>query len=202
MAVGLLLGTAAKAALGAIGGSGKVASAAKNFLGTDEGKASALGVGQMIAGRIRQKKADSMTPAVEDPEQIMLQRQFSRQKRAFQTGTANAPQTKAIQQMMRSGLKESMKYGAGMRGLNAMNQMYSNAMMGLNQQGADQAREYAGMEGSVLNQMAQRRLEIGMEKYDREQARAAQQITDGRRNLGASLTRMTGKGVSTDGAVK
>lgn len=186
---------------------GALLKSAGSFMGSDKGSnllGTAMGAGQFLAGKIKQKKADSMIPDMEDPEQRALQRQFARQKRAFQTGTANNTSRNALKQMMQSGIKESFKYGAGTRGLNAMNQMYQQGLSGINQSGQEEARAYAGAEADVINTMAQRKLELGMEKYDREQARAAQLITDGKRNVGSSLARMVNNregSLSTDGGM-
>lgn len=147
----------------------------------------AIGGAQVIAGLIKKKKADAMMPSPEDQEQRMMQRYLARQKRAYSTGTANNADRSALRQAMQSGISNSFKYGAGSRGLNAMNQMYQQGLMGINQQGSTMAANYAQQEGAAIDNMAQRRLDIQMTKYDREQARAAQLMQEGKQNLGVSL---------------
>ena len=147
----------------------------------------AIGAGQLVAGLIKKKKADSMMPSPEDQEQRAMQRYLARQKRAYATGTANNADRSALRQAMQSGISKSFKYGAGARGLNAMSQMYQQGLLGINQQGNTMAANYAQQEGQLINDMSQRRLDIQMTKYDREQARAAQLMQEGKQNLGASL---------------
>lgn len=156
----------------------------------------AIGVAQTVAGLIKKKKADSMMPAQEDPEQRAMLRYLARQKRAYSTGTANNSDRAALRQAMQSGITSSFKYGAGSRGLNSMNQMYLQGLMGINQQGTQAAAGYAQQEGGLLNEMAQRRLDVQMTKYDREQARAAQTLQEGKQNLGVAL--MKGMDLSTN----
>jgi hypothetical protein len=160
-----------------------------------------VGAGQMIAGQMKQKKADAMIPSDENVEQRALQRQFSRKKRAFETGTADQSQRTSLNQMMKSGVKESLKYGAGLKGLNAMNQIYSQGLNAIGESSKKDAFDYATKEGEMINTLAQRKLELGMERYDRAQARAAQLKTDGKRNFGSSVARLTGANVSGGGGV-
>lgn len=181
MAIGALLGLAGSA----LGGAGK-----KDLV--QAGIGTAVGIGQAVAGKIKQKKADAMIPAEEDPMQRMMLNQLTRQQRAYQTGTANNASRVGMQQAMQSGIKESFKRGATARGLNAMNQMYTQGIQGLNAQDIQGAGQAQQMRGALLNQMAQRKLELGMERYDREQARSAQLLTDGKRNIGSSLARLAG----------
>jgi len=147
----------------------------------------AIGAAQTIAGLIKKKKADAMMPSPEDKEQRAMQRLLARRRRAYETGTAGNADRSALRQAMQSGISNSFKYGAGSRGLNAMNQMYQQGIFGINQQGSSMAANYAQQEGALVNEMAQRRLDIQMTKYDREQARAAQLMTEGKQNLGAAL---------------
>lgn len=147
----------------------------------------AIGVGQTIAGLVKKKKADAMMPNAEDPEQRAMQRLISRQRRAYQTGTANNADRAALRQAMQSGLSNTFKYGAGSRGLNAMNQMYMQGLMGLNQANRNMAAQTINQEKQAIDDLAQRRLDIQMTKYDREQARAAQLLQEGKQNMGAAL---------------
>lgn len=189
-----------KIAGGVIGGGGGKKNGGGGMLGGLKQKGGAgvgmlVGAGQMIAGQMKQKKADAMLPSDENVEQRALQRQFSRKKRAFETGTADQSQRTALNQMMKTGIKESLKFGAGARGLNAMNQIYSQGLNMVGESGKKDALDYATKEGEMINTLAQRKLELGMERYDRAQARAAQLKTDGKRNFGSSVARLTGASV-------
>lgn len=154
-----------------------------------EGAALAIGIGQTVAGIVKKKKADAMIPAQEDPEQRAMLRYLARQKRAYSTGTANNADRSALRQALASGVSNSFKYGAGSRGLNAMNQMYLQGLMGINAQGIQGATSYTEQEARQLGDISQRKLDLNMNVYDREQARSAQTLQEGKQNLGASLMR-------------
>jgi hypothetical protein len=165
----------------------------KNALGKGAGGIQAvLGAGQAIAGMIKQKKADAMLPSAEDAGQRQMRNYFARQKTALDSGTAGASQRNALQQMMQSGVKEAFKYGAGARGLNQMSQMYQQGIQGLNEQDRASSLAYAQEEGKLVDSMAQRRLDLGMQRYDREQARAASLKTKGNQNLAAGAGSLMG----------
>jgi hypothetical protein len=155
-----------------------------------------VGAGQAIAGMIKQKKADAMMPSEEDAGQRRMMNYFSRQKNALDSGTAGTAQRGALNQMMQSGIKESFKYGAGARGLNAMSQMYQQGITNLNESDRTASLAYAQEEGKVVGDMAQRRLELGMTRYAREQARAAALKTKGNQNLASGMGSLIGGGKS------
>lgn len=150
----------------------------------------ALGAVQGIAGMIKRKKADSLMPAMEDPEQRAMQRYVSRRRRSFETGTANNMDRAALRQAMQSGISNSFKFGAGSRGLNAMNKMYTQGIMGINQQGVGTANALMAQESKMLDDIAQRKLDIQMNRHDIAQARAAQLTTSANANLGAGLAKV------------
>lgn len=187
---------------------GGVAGSVIPGVGTAIGAGIGKGIGGLIGGGIDKKKADAMMPASENPEQRALQRRQARLNRAYKTGTADKGVRTSLGQMAKTGLANTMKYGGGASGVNAMNRMYSQALLGINEQGQKAAAEGAKAEGEMINTLAQRRLEVGMEGYDKAQAEAAQATTDARRNLGSSIARAGGmddllrkkKKLSTDGS--
>jgi hypothetical protein len=159
---------------------------------TTAGGSTALGLGavQGIAGLIKRKKADSLLPAMEDPEQRAMLRYVSRRRRSFETGTANNMDRAAMRQAMQSGISNSFKFGAGSRGLNAMNKMYTQGIMNLNQQSQGTANALIAQESKMLDDIAQRKLDLGMTKYDTQQARAAEMLKSANNNLGAGLAKV------------
>jgi hypothetical protein len=159
---------------------------------TSSGGQAALGLGavQGIAGLIKRKKADSLLPAMEDPEQRAMLRYVSRRRRSFETGTANNMDRAAMRQAMQSGISNSFKFGAGSRGLNAMNKMYTQGIMNLNQQSQGTANALIAQESKMLDDIAQRKLDLGMTKYDTQQARAAEMLKSANNNLGAGLAKV------------
>jgi hypothetical protein len=159
-----------------------------------------MGVGglQALAGHIKQKKADAMMPAMEDPRMLRLQRQFGRMRRGYQTGTAMNAQKGALSEMMRSGTANAFRAGGGMRGVNQMARMFQQGMVGLSGQAMQGEAQAAGQEADITNRMSQRQLELGLLKYNTEQARAARMKTGGNRNLNAGFMRAIGIGNPSD----
>lgn len=157
--------------------------------GLSEVVPAAIGATQAIVGEVKKKRADAMLPANEDPEQRAMLNYVSRRRRAFDTGTANNQDRAAIRQAMQSGISSSFKYGAGSRGLNAMNQMYLQGIGNLNSTAATASLELAKQQSVMLDKIAQRKLELQMQRYDTEQARAAQMLSEGKRNLGNAIMR-------------
>lgn len=154
--------------------------------------ASSLAIGgiQAIVGMRKKKKADAMLPSMEDTEQRAMKNYISRRRRAFETGTANTASRTALRQAMQSGVSNSFKYGASTRGLNAMNQMYLNGLLGLNEQGINTTNQLIQQESQAVDNIAQRKLDLGMTKYDREQARAAQLMQQANQNMGVGLAKI------------
>ncbi len=154
----------------------------------------AIGLAKTIKGKHMQKKADAMLPASEDPEVRRMQREFSRRKRAFQTGTAMASQRQALKEQAKQGMQASFKMGGGSRGLNMMSRMFNQGMQGLAAQGLQGEQAYAGMETDLVKRMAQRKLELGMQRHDIAQARAAQTLKEGKSASNLALARTIGLG--------
>lgn len=152
----------------------------------------ALAVGKGIAGMVKQRQADRMMPAVEDPEQRALASYAKRRKRAFQTGTAQSAQRTALREAMKTGIEKSFKVGGGAKGLNAMTRMFNQGVLGLGEQALAGESRFADMEKDQTNLLAQRQLELGLLKYNTEQARAAQLKKEGKSLVNLGLARAIG----------
>lgn len=207
-AIGKVLGAAggAGASTGMMGaGAGGMVDKAKagggnkggNAIGGLMGKLNGNGTNSLVIGGIqaivgmrKKKKADAMLPSMEDTEQRAMKNYISRRRRAFETGTANTASRTALRQAMQSGISNSFKYGASTRGLNAMNQMYLNGLLGLNEQGINTTNQLIQQESQAVDNIAQRKLDLGMTKYDREQARAAQLMQQANQNMGVGLAKI------------
>ena len=162
--------------------------------GKATGLTAALGLGKSIAGKIQQKKADSMLPAAENPEERALASYAARRKRAFQTGTATASQRNALRDSMKTGVENSIKVGGGAKGLNMMTRMFNQAQLGLADTEMTGEKAFADMETQQKNRIAQRKLELGLLKYNTAQARAAQQVKEGKQMTSLSLAKAVGVG--------
>jgi hypothetical protein len=161
----------------------KLLTGAAKAASSPAGATIALGAGQALAGAIKQRKADAMIPALEDPEQRAMRNLIGRKRRAYDTGTANNAERTGLRQLYKSGISNAFKYGAGARGLNEMNKMYMQGVFNLNESGKQASNNLLQQESQAVDNIAQRKLDILMTKYDTEQARAAQLKTDGNKNL-------------------
>ena len=151
-----------------------------------------IGAVKNIAGLAKQKQADSMLPQAEDPEQRALASYAARRKRAFQTGTALSSQRNASLQAMKTGVNASFKVGGGAKGLNMMTQLFNQSQLGLQDKALAGESQFAKMESEQKNTIAQRKLELGLLKYNTEQARAAQLRKEGKSTSNLALARATG----------
>jgi hypothetical protein len=151
-----------------------------------------IGLAQLVSGKRQQKKADAMMPAMENPEERAMLNYVRRRKRAYQTGTASHTQGKQLAAMMKTGMEKSMASAGGAKGLNQMSKMYQQAMLGMNQQNLQGEQSYAAMEQKGVEKLADRRLQLGLLKYNTQQARAAEKIRGGRSNMMSGLASMMG----------
>jgi hypothetical protein len=152
----------------------------------------ALAIGQRVAGKIGEKRADKLMPRMEDPEERALASYATRRKRAFQTGTAMQSQRNALLQAMKSGTEASFKVGGGAKGLNQMNRMFNEQMLGMQDASLAGEAEFARQEKDTKTRISQKKLELGLLKYNTEQARAAQMTKESRANSSAVLASLFG----------
>lgn len=144
----------------------------------------AIGIGQAIVGKIQQRKADSMMPSPVDPEEQRMQRHFARRKRAFQTGTALASERNAMKQMLAQGYRNAFRSGGGSRGgLLRLQSIFNQGMLGLGKQARQGEQVNAAAEAQYASKNADRRLELSLLKYNTRQARAAQNLKEGKSNI-------------------
>jgi hypothetical protein len=151
-----------------------------------------IGLAKTLMGKKKEKEADAALPQREDPEERMAQRQFARQKRAFQTGTAMNAQRASLERVMKGGMEKSVSAGGGARGLNMMRQMFQQSMLGTQQQQQTGALQYAQEEGKMTSKIADRKLQLGLLRYNTLQARAAQQLKEGKQTSNLALARSLG----------
>ncbi|MHC4293918.1 MAG: hypothetical protein ACYSTX_06435 [Planctomycetota bacterium] len=158
------------------------------------GLALAIGAGKSIAGSIKKKKAEAMTPQVEDPEERALASYAARRKRAFQTGTAMASQRAALQDAMKVGIDKSFKVGGGAKGLNMMSRMFNQQMLGTQDKALQGEMAFAGQEKDIKSRMSQRELELGLLKRAQKLAEATQLKKEGKSMFNLGLAKATGIG--------
>lgn len=157
-------------------------------MGANPGYALSMGLGAVknVAANIKQKQANAMFPSAEDPELRMLANDWRRRKRAFQTGTAMGAELANQRALAKQGVNATFRAGGGAAGLNRMQQLLGQAMLGNKQAGMQGEMFYADKYGDVVNTLAQTRLQKALAKYSQVQADAKQLKTDANRmtNLG------------------
>ena len=180
----------------AIGGGIKSASLNPAVLSATGGLSAAIpagmAVGKFIAGKIKQNKADASMPRMEDPEERALASYASRRKRAFQTGTASVSTRNALLSSMKTGINKSFQVGGGSKGLNMMSNMFNQAMLGIQDRDLAGELQYSQAEADRKTRLSQRELELGLLKYNTEQARAAQTLKEGKSIGGVVLAKSLG----------
>lgn len=207
LAVGKLAGTAVKGisearkhrknvkeAEGDGGGGGGILGSLKGLAGKMNAtpvNAGLAGVGlvKTMIGKSKEKKADAMLPQNEDPEIRSMQRHFARRKRAFQTGTASNAKRNTLKSMAAGGAKASFKLGGGTQGLNKMNEMFNQGIQGLGESDLKGELEFGKMESNALTRIAQRKIDLGMQRHDIAQARAAQTSKEGKSSMNLGIAR-------------
>lgn len=161
---------------------------AGTMMGANPGYALSLGLGvaKNVAANIKQKQANAMFPSAEDPELRMIAQDYRRRKRAFQTGTAMSAELANQRALAKQGINATFRAGGGSAGLNRMQQILQQAMLGNKQAGMQGEMFYADKYGDVVNTLAQTRLQKALAKYSQAQADAKQLKTDANRmtNLG------------------
>lgn len=202
--IGSIAGGAGAAAIGlppsigaSIGGNlgnkiGGGSNSSQDGMSDDNAMLTGTGLAKMLIGRRQQNKADSMMPQREDPEELAIQRYAARRKRAFQTGTATKAQRDTLASVMKTGIEKSFSAGQGMRGLNLMRRMFEQSMLGEMQQARQGEMQFAQMDERLTNKIADRSLQLQLLGYNREQARAAKTLTEGKSALNLAMARSIG----------
>jgi hypothetical protein len=131
---------------------------------------------------------------MEDPEMRMLANDYRRRRRAFMTGTANYAEMANQRAMAKQGINAAFNAGGGATGLNRMQQMLGQAMLGGKQAGMQGEMFYTQQYGDTINKLAQTRLEKALLRYNTAQAKAAQTKTDANRMTYGGLARVLGTG--------
>lgn len=147
-----------------------------------------LAIGQLLMANSQQNKADASLPNVVDPEQVAMQRYYERMKNAYNTGTANASARADLQQTTKQALAQAFKFGGASTDLSSIKNIYLSGMGQLNQQSQEQSMKYAQLQQGLTDEIAQKKLEIGMQQYATKQGRATSLMDAGYKNLGAVLT--------------
>ena len=199
-ALGALKGIGAIASL--VGGAGgkKKESAGGGILGNLKGTGAAgaaagglLGAGQMIAGAIQRKKADSLLPPSENVMERQMLQTIRRRRRALETGTAGSADRAAIRQMGKSFGRNSFRAG-GMGNFGQMAAIQSTAMQNLATTYGQQIGAQMQMEQAQTKSMADLANDLARLRSTRMSARAEANIQGGSQNLLSAIGPKVGAG--------
>jgi len=151
-----------------------------------------LGVGQLISGKIKERKAEKLFPSLEDPaEQAFINELHSKQK-AFETGTAVKTATDELAKSVKTTQRGIVKLSGGnvglaIKGLSATQKGAGSAINELYLRSLENSRFYTEMRGRVMSNMVQRRLDLQMNKFDQKMADARSLQKSGMSNTLAGI---------------
>lgn len=197
MALGTIIGSALGSVVPGVGTAiGGAIGTGLDKLSKDSAGMAALGMGAIknLQANIQQKRANAMFPSNEDPELRMLANDFRRRKRAFQTGTAMSAELANQRALAKQGQNAAFRAGGGSAGLNRMQQILGQAMLGNKEAGMKGEMFYAEKFGDVTNTLAQTRLQKALAKYSQANATATTKQTDANRMTNLGVMRTMGLG--------
>lgn len=133
----------------------------------------AIGLASGLYNSNQQQKAQSLLPPQVDPNQAAMERYYNRMRTAYQTGTAQASQRADLQATTQEALRNAFKFGGASTDVAGIKSIYLNGLMGLNQQGQQMELGYADKQNQVVNDIAQRKLEMQGAQYQQQMFNAA-----------------------------
>jgi hypothetical protein len=145
-----------------------------------------LAAGQMIAGAINRKKADTAIPMSENPMERQMLNTIRRRRQALQTGTADSANTAAMRQMAKGYQTGAMRAG-GPVNFGQYNQLMQNAAGNLAAANGQQLNQVLGMEAEQVKGMANLSNDLALLRSSRLSAQAENQMKAGTQNLLATL---------------
>ena len=195
MPIGAILGSVlAKGAMkmggkaAAKGAGGAVKGGTGGFTGSGMGSplASAMGAVQLASGLIKRRQADAELPGAEDLGQRQMLNILRRRRKAIETGTAGSSESAAMRQMVKSAGANAFKAGGPMN-FGTLNQMIAGASQNIAAQRGQELAGLLGQEGALVNEMGQRRSDLGMYRSQVKSAQAEEAKSAGQDNLLAGI---------------
>jgi hypothetical protein len=145
-----------------------------------------LAAGQMIAGAINRKKADTAIPMSENPMERQMLNTIRRRRQALQTGTAGTADRAAMRQMAKGYQTGALRAG-GPVNFGQYNQLLSNAAKNLADSNAEQLNPTLALEKDQTKGMADLANDLALLRSNRLSAQAETQMKAGTQNLLATL---------------
>jgi len=170
--------------------SGDLKSGIKNMIAGSKGTGAvgniAFGAGQALAGFLKKKKGEEMTPMAESPMERQMLSTIQRRRKALQSGTAYNSQLSANKQLGKTLMTNSMRAG-GTPNFGQYNQLIGNAAKEIAAQYGGQLNQLLGAEQQQTTSMANRATDIQLLQRSQLMADAANLQKDGTSNLLAAL---------------
>jgi hypothetical protein len=161
----------------------------------------AVGLGQMIAGAAQKKKAEKLMPGMEDPEQRAELEDVKQRMASATSGTdaMTAANLRNVDQCTAQTQNAISRNTGGDVGgtVSAMLQSQRTGDASANQvygQARQQLPYFMTMKNSMLNNIAQRKLELGLLKHNQVQAQAEANKKSGFGNLMQGVMSSVGAG--------
>jgi len=159
------------------------------------------GIAQMIGGAVRNAKANKIKPPLEDSEQRSNYIDILRKSRGYETGSAvsrilgniGIGEATADAGIVSAGGGDG---GATLQALIRTNRNTGSAYNEALSVAEQNSKFYQGMATSVLDQIAQRKLELQMYDYATEKAGAQAMFAAGSDNLAGAFSGNSGKSSS------
>lgn len=150
-----------------------------------------LGIGQQIAGAIKETQAERQLPPAEDPEMRAFLQDIQRRRKQLQTGAALEPQAAEIrkQQAQTQRNVARLSGGAGGAAIQGLVRAQRASQVGLGEAAAKSAQQEAfltQLAGTTIRDIAQRRLELQLLQRSQALAESAQLKGTGMANILAS----------------
>ena len=142
-------------------------------------------VGQMVAGAMNRKKAESMIPSLNQAEAQLLT-SAKRRRRAIETGTAGSSDRAALKQTLAQFGQNSFRAG-GPVNFGALNQLRAQAQSNISDQYAQQYNQAFADESRIAKDISNFYNDVAFLKSARKSAQAEQQMQAGQQNLLATL---------------
>lgn len=156
-----------------------------------------MAIGQLIAGRMQEKKSDALLPSTENAMERQMLTGIQRRRRALETGTAGSADRAAIRQMGKS-FGRNMFQGGGRGNLGQIAAFTSEAMKNLAGTYGTQIGQTLQLEQQQVKSMADLANDISRLRSTRMAAKSARNIQGGYQNLYAAVGGRGGAGEKTD----
>ena len=178
MAAGIL--AAGKALLGTL----EAGKALGSGMGSPIG--AVVGIGQLIAGRRAEKKADDLLPPSENVMERQMLNTIRRRRRGLETGTAFNAQQNAANRLASNYMQNAFKAG-GQANPAVLSQLMAQSAENIAAQSGQQLGQTLGMEQEQTSKMADVSRDLSLLRSARKSAKGARLQSDGTSNLLASL---------------